>query len=101
MHLTRVYSQIQQVIDGTAEAAQPIGALTSDNRDVWTDSRAALLAASPDNAAALEAIESSMIVLCLDETVHKTREEISRACWVGDGRNRFFDKHQRPYDLTR
>lgn len=24
-----------------------------------------------------------------------TREDISWACWVGDGRNRFYDKHQR------
>ena len=35
-----------------------------------------------------------MIVVCLDDTKPVTREEASWACWVGDGRNRFYDKHQ-------
>lgn len=29
-----------------------------------------------------------------------TREDISWACWVGDGRNRFYDKHQRRERLS-
>ncbi|KAL4073109.1 acyltransferase ChoActase/COT/CPT [Scleroderma yunnanense] len=72
----------------------PVGALTSENRDVWADAREALLAASPLNAASLERIESAAIVVCLDDTKPVTREDISWACWVGDGRNRFYDKHQ-------
>ncbi|KAJ7195467.1 acyltransferase ChoActase/COT/CPT, partial [Mycena pura] len=88
-------TQIERVIEMAGDTpATPVGALTSDNRDNWTDARAALLAASPDNAASLEAIESAMIVVCLDDTKPVTREEISNACWVGDGRNRFYDKHQ-------
>lgn len=89
--------QIEKVIAKAGDTpALPIGALTSDNRDLWTDSRAALLAASPDgvNAAALKDIESAMIVVCLDDTKPVTREDISWACWVGNGRNRFYDKHQ-------
>jgi len=35
-----------------------------------------------------------MIVVCLDDTKPATREETSWACWVGDGKNRFYDKHQ-------
>ena len=35
-----------------------------------------------------------MIVVCLDDTKPITREETSWACWVGDGKNRFYDKHQ-------
>ncbi|KAH0832169.1 Choline/Carnitine o-acyltransferase-domain-containing protein [Lanmaoa asiatica] len=72
----------------------PVGALTGENRDVWTDARAALLAASPMNGESLERIESAAIVVCLDDTKPVTREDISWACWVGDGRNRFYDKHQ-------
>ncbi|KAF7298898.1 Carnitine acetyl transferase [Mycena indigotica] len=88
-------SQIERVIElAGSELAPPVGALTSDNRDNWTDARAALLAASPVNAASLEAIESAMIIVALDDTSPVTREEISKACWVGDGRNRFYDKHQ-------
>lgn len=89
--------QIERVIEKAGSSSGlPIGALTSDNRDLWTDARAQLLAASPDgtNAKALEEIESSMIVVCLDDTKPVTREDISWACWVGDGKNRFYDKHQ-------
>lgn len=35
-----------------------------------------------------------MLVLALDDTKPVTREDISWACWVGDGKNRFYDKHQ-------
>ncbi|KAJ7147145.1 acyltransferase ChoActase/COT/CPT [Mycena crocata] len=87
--------QIERVIEQAGETSgTPVGALTSDNRDNWTESRAALLAASSANAASLEAIESAMIVVCLDDTKPVTREDISTACWVGNGRNRFYDKHQ-------
>ncbi|KAK7469357.1 Carnitine O-acetyltransferase mitochondrial [Stygiomarasmius scandens] len=90
--------QIERIINqaGSAPSPVPIGALTSDNRDIWTDSRSALIAASPSgvNAKNLEVIESAMIVVCLDDTKPVTREDISWACWVGDGKNRFYDKHQ-------
>lgn len=36
-----------------------------------------------------------MIVVCLDDAKSVTRGEASWNCWVGDGRNRFYDKHQR------
>ncbi|KAJ7643971.1 acyltransferase ChoActase/COT/CPT [Roridomyces roridus] len=87
--------QVNRVIQLAGDSAgTPVGALTSDNRDNWADARAALLAADPSNAATLEAIESAMILVCLDDTKPVTREDISKACWTGDGRNRFYDKHQ-------
>ncbi|PPQ86322.1 hypothetical protein CVT25_005622 [Psilocybe cyanescens] len=81
---------------GPTPHPHPIGALTSDNRDLWADAREALLAASPSgkNAALLKKIEGAMIVLALDDTQPVTREDISWGTWVGDGRNRWFDKHQ-------
>ena len=92
-------SQIEKVIilAGPTPSPTPIGALTSDNRDKWTDARIALIAASPSgsNAKNLEKIESAMIIVPLDDTKPVTREAISWGCWVGDGRNRFYDKHQR------
>ncbi|KAJ3904455.1 acyltransferase ChoActase/COT/CPT [Lentinula edodes] len=72
----------------------PIGALTSDNRDYWADARKTVIDGSPENENALREIESAMIVVCLDDTKPVTREEISWSCWVGNGRNRFYDKHQ-------
>ncbi|KAJ7291324.1 hypothetical protein C8J57DRAFT_969406, partial [Mycena rebaudengoi] len=71
-----------------------VSALTSGNHDNWTDACAALIAASPTNARSLEVIESAIIVVCLDDTKPVMHEAISTAVWVGDGRNRFYDKHQ-------
>ncbi|KIJ24563.1 hypothetical protein M422DRAFT_274630 [Sphaerobolus stellatus SS14] len=72
-------SQIEIIIQlAGEEKAIPIGALTSENRDTWTEAREALLKASPSNAAALERIESAIIVVALDDTKP----------------NRFYDKHQ-------
>lgn len=36
-----------------------------------------------------------MIIVPLDDITPITREDASWASWVGDGRNRFYDKHQR------
>lgn len=78
-----------------SEAGPAVGALTSENRDIWTDAREHLINASPLNAASLERIESAIVVVALDDTKPVTREDVSKACWTGDGRNRFYDKHQR------
>lgn len=50
------------------------------------------MAANPANAKLLEKVESSDFAICLDDSTPITRDEGSRACWHGDGRNRFFDK---------
>ncbi|KAI8971690.1 acyltransferase ChoActase/COT/CPT [Mycotypha africana] len=85
--------QFEQIInDAGSLKGLAIGALTSDNRDNWTEYRERLVAASPENAKALEKIESSDFIICLDDSTPVTRDEGSRACWHGDGRNRFFDK---------
>ncbi|EPS96518.1 hypothetical protein FOMPIDRAFT_1025351 [Fomitopsis schrenkii] len=88
-------AQIEKVISLAGSTKAPaVGALTSENRDIWADAREALLAASPSNAASLEEIESAMIIVPLDDIAPITREDASWASWVGDGRNRFYDKHQ-------
>lgn len=51
-----------------------------------------LLAANPKNKQVLDKIENSSFVVCLDDLTPKTRDELVRANWHGDGRNRYFDK---------
>jgi len=82
---------------GSENSPTPVGVLTSDNRDVWAKAREALISASPSgqNAELLKKIEGAMIIVVLDDTKPVTREEISWGTWVGDGRNRWYDKHQR------
>ncbi|KAK8128204.1 carnitine O-acetyltransferase [Apiospora sp. TS-2023a] len=69
-----------------------VGALTSENRDVWTDAREILLNAAPKNKVALEAVESAAFVVCLDDAAPVTLEERAHAYWHGDGKNRWYDK---------
>ena len=96
---SEIEAQLNNIIShaGSQTHPTPIGALTGDNRDLWTDARAALIAASPSgkNAQLLERIDGAMIVLALDDTKPVTREDISWGTWVGNGRNRWYDKHQR------
>ncbi|CAO3587743.1 unnamed protein product [Absidia cylindrospora] len=90
---TEIQQQFQRVIDlAGQEKGLPLGVLTADNRDNWTDARDALIAAHGENKSALEKIEAASFVVCLDDYSPVTRDELSRACWHGDGRNRFFDK---------
>ncbi len=75
-----------------ASRVPSVGVLTTENRDVWTDARALLLAAHPANKAALEAIESAAFLVCLDDAAPVTLEERAHQYWHGDGMNRWFDK---------
>jgi carnitine O-palmitoyltransferase 1, liver isoform len=72
----------------------PIGVLTSDERSTWARARSALIDASKVNRASLDAIESSLFVVCMDDgpPVAHDLEAQARAMFHGDGRNRWFDK---------
>jgi carnitine O-acetyltransferase len=83
--------QFRQIYE-VAQRTSPIGALTSENRDIWAKARDVLLQAHPKNATALETIESSSFVVCLDDASPVTLEERARQYWHGDGANRWYDK---------
>ena len=89
-------SELEQQFNRVYELAQgrspAIGALTSQNRDVWYSAREALLAAHPANASALEIIQASSFIVCLDDAAPITLEERAHQYWHGDGQNRWFDK---------
>jgi len=92
-----IEAQLEKIIadpTGASPNPLPIGALTSDNRDVWTDSRNKLLAVGSQNAEALAKIESAIVVLALDSEPAFTPEEAAWQLWYGDGKNRFYDKQQ-------
>ena len=38
-----------------------------------------------------------MILVALDNSKPTSREDLSWGAWVGDGRNRWYDKHHRMY----
>jgi carnitine O-acetyltransferase len=68
-----------------------VGALTSDNRDSWTDARIELLR-SDANAELMQKMDSSVLVVCLDDCLPVTSQERARNLWHGDGINRWYDK---------
>ncbi|PVZ97110.1 hypothetical protein BB558_006955 [Smittium angustum] len=93
LSISEIESQLEAIIkDADGTVAAKIGVLTGDYRDKWAENREILLASSPENQKLLEEIESSIFLLCLDNTNPITQTEHSRGCWHGDGRNRFFDK---------
>ncbi|KAF4550102.1 Choline/Carnitine o-acyltransferase-like protein 1 [Elsinoe fawcettii] len=75
-----------------AEKAPGVGIMTTENRDTWTEMREALISANAANKTALETIESSSFVVCLDDASPITLEERAHQYWHGDGQNRWFDK---------
>lgn len=88
-------SELQQQFERiykTAKDAPPIGILTTENRDLWTDAREILLKAHPDNAKALAEIEAASFVVCLDEASPVTLTERAKHYLYGNGQNRWFDK---------
>lgn len=85
-------AQFKRVYELAGSRGPAVGALTSENRDVWTDARAVLLNAHPGNKAALETVESASFVVCLDDASPVTFEERAHSYWHGDGQNRWYDK---------
>lgn len=84
--------ELLKIYDSVKEPGVAIGALTSENRDVWAKARDNLIAADARNKGALEVIEKAAFVVCLDEGNPVTREERAHQYWHGDGQNRFYDK---------
>ncbi|KAG0287856.1 hypothetical protein BGZ98_004456 [Dissophora globulifera] len=84
--------RIKRMADDDKSSVPPIGILSTGQRDQAAKDRLTLFQAHTSNKAHMAKIESSMFVLCLDSTSPSTSEEMSRACWHGDGASRWFDK---------
>jgi carnitine O-acetyltransferase len=91
LNTTELERQFKYVYDNAQKDA-PVGILTTENRDVWTNAREVLLKAHAANAQALRDIESASFVVCLDDAAPVTLEERARQYWHGDGSNRWNDK---------
>ncbi|CAI5725579.1 unnamed protein product [Hyaloperonospora brassicae] len=84
--------QLSRILDAAEAAETAVGVLTTQDRDTWADAREELIRASSMNEESLRIIESSLLVLNLDDEAPVTRTEVARGLWHGNGRNRFFDK---------
>lgn len=86
-----IYNQLQEIKNSPILEGEPVGSLTSMNRDEWYNAYQNLTK-SPINQASLETIFASSFVICLDSNTPVTIEEKSKNGWHGDGKNRYYDK---------
>ncbi|KAI1003355.1 Carnitine [Podosphaera aphanis] len=91
LNTSELEQQFQRIYE-RAKKVPAVGALTTENRDIWAEARNILLAAHPCNEQALKTIESASFVVCLDDASPVTLEERAHQYWHGDGCNRWFDK---------
>ncbi|MEC3980723.1 choline/carnitine O-acyltransferase [Amycolatopsis sp. H20-H5] len=68
------------------------GHLTTMARAEWAASRQALLACDPGNAESLEAVETALFCLCLEDSAPADTQEACDRLLHGDNGNRWFDK---------
>jgi len=81
------------------DACNKLGLLTGNHRDEWTEARVQLLKMNDDETNKiehdLEVLESSALVLCLDDERPVSRTECGELFWHGNkssSNNRWFDK---------
>lgn len=87
-----IYAFIKYILEtNTKDADFPLGVLTSENRDVWADVRSKLVELG--NQEALDAIDSAMYCLALDDTSTTDENTLSRNFLYGNPNNRWFDKN--------
>ncbi|KAH6932493.1 hypothetical protein HPB50_006401 [Hyalomma asiaticum] len=92
-------SQLLSLVNQSRSAAPPVGILITDDRDFWATA-CQRLPADETNAKTLEAVQRSILVMCLDEATGET-EPLEVRCTlhmlVGSGSaqcagNRWYDK---------
>ena len=90
--ITTIEQQIDGILANTNSPEPAIGALTAIERTPWAVLRQGIEALSPENARALELIDSALFIVCLDNAKPTDLIATSKNMLHGDGRNRWFDK---------
>lgn len=86
---------LRTVMEAGATPAPPgmsVGHLTTKARAEWAASRQALLAVDPANAAMLDAVETALFCVCLEDFTPGSALEACDHLLHGDSSNRWFDK---------
>ena len=77
--------------DPTPPPYHQVSYLTTADRDTWADAHQELMS-DPQNALALQKVESALLVVCLDDKVPETEQDGMCAFLHNYGANRWFDK---------
>ena len=89
----RLATQLSAVLKMAENSADypPVGAMAGADRDAWSAARARM-SADAGNREFLDAVQSAIFCVCLDDTAPVTRTDTGRALWHGDSRQRWYDK---------
>ena len=81
-----LYQLLCQVLESSedTECHDPVGLLTSLDRDSWSTAREELMRHSPVNAGSLREIESSLFALCIDECTSGGTADSPKRARFGD-----------------
>ncbi|WVR03104.1 hypothetical protein IAU60_000094 [Kwoniella sp. DSM 27419] len=99
--LVDAFRKVKELADD--KEGSGLGILTVDNRDLWTETRNNLIKHSSANKATIQAIDSAILLVCLDDGPAPTTDDARAwSLWAGGhdrspknkGFNRWFDKHQ-------
>jgi carnitine O-palmitoyltransferase 1 len=88
------FSRVLSMAESRDPAKEPkVAALTSLPRDEWADLRAEIIDMDRTNAATIEAIETALFIMVLDETEPKELEDLAGSAIVRHSRAMWFDKN--------
>lgn len=90
-----IYSQLKYLASlSTAEAANPLGALTTQNRRLWASTRKHLTSLSTKNADNMSLIDSALFCISLDNTTFNANDPVPtiRNFLFDEYKNRWYDK---------
>jgi carnitine O-acetyltransferase len=90
--IERGLDAIKASIGAPATTDESVGYLTTSARADWAAARAELIAAHPDNAAALEMIETALFNVGLDEVSPEDQLAACNNLLYGSSANRWYDK---------
>jgi carnitine O-acetyltransferase len=90
-------NEIERGLDGVKASVEvpseeSVSHLTTMARAEWATARAELIAVHPDNAAALETIETALFNVCLDEVAPEDHLAAGNNLLYGSSANRWYDK---------
>ena len=77
---------------GRRQVAPPAEITHADLLTFTKQARTQIKDLHEENAASIDSIESSAVVICLDEELPRTAEERAHQFWHGNGSNRYSDK---------
>jgi carnitine O-acetyltransferase len=85
-------ASVKASMQAPAATEESIGHLTTMARAEWATARTELIAVHPDNAAALETIETALFNVCLDEVAPEDHLALCNNLLFGSSANRWYDK---------